>query len=145
MAAVKARQPQLPVLFYSGFDEASYAPTVLRRGAGGYVSKESHPRELLDAIRLVAQGRRYITPRVAELLADELMRGANVPAHDQLSERELQVFIHLAQGSTVGELARELCLSIKTVSTYRSRVLVKLGLGSNSELTYYALRHGLIQ
>lgn len=145
LAAVKARAPELPVLILSGFPEAHYATTLLRQGAAGYLNKECDPEDIVTAIRTVARGRRYITPAVAELLAEGLGAEADRPPHEQLSERELQVFLRLAQGETVGQLADSLCLSVKTVSTYRSRVLEKMKLASNSELTYYALKNGLIQ
>lgn len=145
MVAVKARQPDLPVLIFSAHDETSYAPCLLRRGASGYVSKESDPTELLRAIRTVHKGRRYVSPLVADLLADELARGNDLPLHEFLSERELQVFLHLAAGATISDVARTMSLSVKTVSTYRTRLLLKLKLRSNSELTYYALKHGLMR
>ena len=145
LAAIKARAPELPVLILSGFPEAQYATTLLRQGASGYLNKECDPEEIVKAIRALALGRRYITPAVAELLADTLNPGAEKAPHELLSERELQVFLHLARGETVGQLAEALSLSVKTVSTYRTRVLEKMKLGSNSELTYYALKNGLIQ
>ena len=148
LAAVKARAPELPVLILSGFPESHYATTLLRQGASGYLNKECEPEEIAQAIRTVARGRRYISPAVAELLAEGLGASAGEPpalAHEQLSERELQVFLRLARGETVGHVAEGMCLSVKTVSTYRSRVLEKMRLGSNSDLTYYALKNGLIQ
>jgi two-component system invasion response regulator UvrY len=99
----------------------------------------------VQAIRTVARGRRYITPGVAELLADGAAGDGDKLPHESLSERELQVFLRLAKGETVGQMAEALFLSVKTVSTYRSRVLEKLKLQSNSDLTYYALKNGLIQ
>ncbi|EHR69305.1 response regulator containing a CheY-like receiver domain and an HTH DNA-binding domain [Burkholderiales bacterium JOSHI_001] len=144
MVAVKARQPALPVLIFSAYDETRYAPALLRRGASGYVSKESDPADLVRAIRTVHKGRRYVSPAVAHLLAEELARGNDVPAHESLSERELQVFLHLAEGATISEVARRMSLSVKTISTYRTRLMLKLKLHSNSELTYYALKNGLI-
>ena len=144
LLAIKARAPSLPVLMLSSYPEEHYATTLLRQGAAGYLGKDTDPEEIVRAIRLVAGGRRYITPVVAEQLAAGL--GADDrPAHEKLSERELQVFLHLARGETVGQLAESLSLSVKTVSTYRSRVLEKMGLASNSDLTYYALKHGLLQ
>ena len=122
-----------------------YATTLLRQGASGYLNKECDPQEIAHAIRTVARGRRYITPAVAELLADGFAGGADRPPHEALSERELQVFLRLARGETVGHIAEQMCLSVKTVSTYRSRVMDKLKLHSNSDLTYYALKNGLIQ
>jgi two-component system, NarL family, invasion response regulator UvrY len=145
LAAIRARRPDLPVLILSGFPEAHYATTLLRQGASGYLNKDCDPAEIATAIRTVARGRRYITPAVAELLADGLAGDAERAPHESLSERELQVFLRLAGGETVGHIAEAMHLSVKTVSTYRSRVLDKLGLKSNSELTYYALKNGLIQ
>lgn len=145
LAAIKQRRPELPVLILSGFPETHYATTLLRQGASGYLNKECDPEEIATAIRTVSRGRRYITPKVAELLADGVLGDAEKPAHENLSERELQVFLRLAKGETVGHIAEQMFLSVKTVSTYRSRVLEKLGLGTNSELTYYALKNGLIQ
>ncbi len=146
LAAIKARFPDLPVLILSGFPEAHYATTLLRQGASGYLNKECDPEEIADAIRVVARGRRYISPAVAEQLAESVVGGGvEKPAHEALSERELQVFLRLAQGETVGHIADALFLSVKTVSTYRTRVLEKLALQTNSDLTYYALKNGLIQ
>jgi DNA-binding NarL/FixJ family response regulator len=145
LQAIKARFPELQVLILSGFPETHYATALMRQGAAGYLNKDADPDQIADAIRVVARGRRYISPQVAELLADGLAGGGERPPHELLSERELQVFLRLAQGETVGQLAEALHLSVKTVSTYRSRVLEKLKLQTNSELTYYALKNGLIQ
>lgn len=145
LAAIKARFPDLPVLILSGYPEAHYATTLLRQGASGYLNKECDPEEIATAIRTVALGRRYITPAVAELLAEQMAGAGERPLHEGLSERELQVFLRLAQGQTVGQMAEAMNLSVKTVSTYRTRVLDKLKLRSNSDLTYYALKNGLIQ
>ncbi len=146
LQAIKARFPDLPVLILSGFPEAHYATTLLRQGASGYLNKECDPEEIVTAIRTVYRGRRYISPAVAELLADNAAAGgSDKPRHDLLSERELQVFLRLAKGETIGKMADDMCLSVKTVSTYRTRVLEKLKLASNSDLTYYALKNGLIQ
>jgi len=145
LAAIKARQPDLPVLILSGFPEAHYATTLLRQGAAGYLNKECDPEEIATAIRTIARGRRYITPAVAELLAEGVSGAAERPAHEALSDRELQVFLRLARGETVGHIAEQMFLSVKTVSTYRSRILQKMKLQSNSDLTYYAMKNGLIQ
>lgn len=145
LAAIRAREPTLPVLMLSGFAEQDYATTLLRLGASGYLSKDCDPADLATAIRTVHRGRKYITAAVAERLAEGLAGGGEKPAHEQLSERELQVFLHLAQGETIGHLAVNLCLSVKTVSTYRSRVMDKMHLASNSDLTHYALTNGLIR
>jgi two-component system invasion response regulator UvrY len=145
LQAIKARFPDLPVLILSGFPEAQYATTLLRYGASGYLNKECAPEDIVNAIRTVARGRRYISPAVAELLADNAAGDAERPPHELLSERELQVFLRLARGETIGNMAEAMFLSVKTVSTYRTRVLEKLKLASNSDLTYYALKNGLIQ
>jgi two-component system, NarL family, invasion response regulator UvrY len=146
LAAIKARFPDLPVLILSGYPEAHYATNLLRQGASGYLNKECDPGDIIQAIRTVFRGRKYITPAVAELLADGLgSPGADKPSHELLSEREFQVFLRLAKGETVGHMADGMALSVKTVSTYRTRVLEKLKLASNSDLTYYALKNGLIQ
>jgi two-component system, NarL family, invasion response regulator UvrY len=145
LAAIKARFPDLAVLILSGFPESHYATTLLRHGASGYLNKDADPEEIGKAIRTVALGRRYISPAVAELLADSMTGGGERPPHESLSERELQVFLRLAQGETIGHTAKAMFLSVKTVSTYRTRVLEKLKLQSNSELTYYALKNGLIR
>ena len=145
LAAIKARFPDLAVLILSGFPETHYATTLLRQGASGYLNKECDPEEIVNAIRTVARGRRYISAAVAELLAEGLSGGVDRPPHEALSERELQVFLRLAKGETIGHMAESMFLSVKTVSTYRTRVLEKLKLASNSDLTYYALKNGLIQ
>lgn len=145
LAAIKARAPDLAVLILSGFAEEHYATALLRQGASGYLNKGCDPEDLVKAIRTVARGRKYITPAVAERLADGLGAGGDQPLHEQLSERELQVFLRLAKGETVGHMAESMCLSIKTISTYRTRVMEKMHLASNSDLTYYALKNGLIQ
>jgi DNA-binding NarL/FixJ family response regulator len=145
LAAIKAREPGVAVLILSGFAEEHYATTLLRQGASGYLNKDCDPEEIVKAIRTVARGRRYISAGVAERLADGLDSGGDRPAHEQLSERELQVFLRLARGETIGHMAESMSLSVKTVSTYRTRVMEKMGLASNSDLTYYALKNGLIQ
>jgi DNA-binding NarL/FixJ family response regulator len=145
LAAIKAREPDLPVLILSGFPETHYATTLLRQGASGYLNKECDPEEIATAIRTVYRGRKYITPAVAELLADGLGHNPDKLPHEQLSEREFQVFLRLAKGETIGHMADSMALSVKTVSTYRTRVMEKMKLASNSDLTYYALKNGLIQ
>jgi two-component system, NarL family, invasion response regulator UvrY len=145
LAAVRARAPELPVLVLSGFPEEHYATVMLKQGASGYLNKDCDPQEIVTAIRTVVLGRKYITPAVAELLARNLGGDHTKAAHEKLSERELQVFLRLAKGETIGDIARSLSLSVKTVSTFRSRVMEKLGLQSNSDLTYYAMKNGLIQ
>ncbi len=145
LAAITARHPQLPVLILSGFPEEHYATALLRQGASGYLNKACDPEEIILAIRTLARGRRYISARVAEQLADSLSDDRCASLHEGLSDREFQVFLRLAQGETVGHMADGMSLSIKTVSTYRTRVMEKMRLASNSELTYYAMKKGLIQ
>ncbi|MBK5105671.1 MAG: response regulator transcription factor [Burkholderiales bacterium] len=146
LAGIRARAPDLPVLILSGFPEEHYATTMLRHGASGYLNKDCDPEEIVKAIRTVCRGRKYITAVVAEQLAEGLgSGGGDKPLHEHLSERELQVFLRLARGETIGHMAESLSLSVKTVSTYRSRVMEKMKLESNSDLTYYALKNGLIQ
>ena len=145
LKAIKARFPALAVLVLSGFPEAHYAAALLRQGANGYLNKECDPEEIIRAIRTVSMGRKYISQAVATLLAEGVAGGLDRPPHELLSERELQVFLRLAKGEKVGQMAEAMFLSVKTVSTYRTRVLEKLKLASNSDLTYYAMTHGLIQ
>ena len=145
LAAIKARAPELPVLILSSFPEEHYATTLLRQGASGYLNKDCDPQDIVTAIRTVCRGRKYISAGVAERLADGLTKGGDLPPHEQLSERELQVFLRLAKGETIGHLAVGMSLSVKTVSTYRTRIMEKMQLESNSDLTYYALKNGLIQ
>jgi two-component system, NarL family, invasion response regulator UvrY len=145
LVSIKARAPELPVLILSALPETHYATTLLQQGASGYLNKDCDPEQIIEAIRTVVQGRKYITSAVAERLADALVGGLEGPLHQRLSKRELQVFLRLAAGEAVGSIATNMSLSIKTVSTYRTRVMEKLNLASNSDLTYYALKHGLIQ
>jgi DNA-binding NarL/FixJ family response regulator len=138
--------PDLRVLIMSGLPEEQYARNVLRAGARGYLSKDGSPDELLRAVRLVLNGRRYISAALAESIAAGLddCREHDGPLHTSLSTREFQVFCKLAAGMAVNGIAEELSLSIKTVSTYRARVLEKMGFRSNADITTYALRNGLI-
>ena len=144
LAGIRARAPELPVLILSGYPSEHYATDLLRRGASSYLNKECEPEEIVTAVRTLARGRRYISGDVAELLAEQLQPDADIEAHQQLSDRELQVFLRLARGETVSAIAEALALSVKTVSTYRTRVLEKMQLATNSDLTYYALKHRLI-
>ncbi|MCK9516100.1 MAG: response regulator transcription factor [Ottowia sp.] len=144
LAMIRAKAPDVAILVLSAYPEEHYAINLMRRGASGYLNKECDPQDIVKAIRTVARGRRYVSPAVAELLAQQLGQGDSGPVHEQLSEREFQVFLGLARGQTVGEVADALSLSVKTISTYRTRLMEKMGLNSNSDLTYYALKNGLI-
>jgi two-component system, NarL family, invasion response regulator UvrY len=144
LAMIRAKAPDVGILILSAYPEEHYAMSMIRQGASGYLNKECDPAEIVRAIHVVAMGRRYITPAVADLLARQLDRKDNAPPHEHLSEREFQVFLKLAKGETIGNIGEQLSLSVKTVSTYRTRLMEKLGLGSNSDLTYYALKTQLI-
>ena len=144
LAMIRAKAPDVGILILSGYPEAHYAMNLIRQGASGYLNKECDPGDIVDAIRTIALGKRYITPVVAELLAQQLNRRDDTALHEQLSEREFQVFLRLAKGETAGDIARALSLSVKTVSTYRTRLMEKMALASNSDLTYYALNNQLI-
>jgi DNA-binding NarL/FixJ family response regulator len=141
---VKSEKPHLRVLILSVHPEDQYAVRVLRAGAWGYVTKASAPEQLIAAIRKVHEGRRYVSPVLAERLAEHLEPGAATMPHESLSDREYQVLCLLASGKTATEIAVTLALSVKTVSTYRSRILEKMGMRSNAELTHYAVQNGLV-
>src|SRR6218665_3601073 len=132
LAMIRAKAPDLGILILSGYPEEHYAMNLIRQGASGYLNKECDPMEIVNAIRTVAMGRRYITPAVAELLAQQINRKGDEAPHEQLSEREFQVFLKLAKGETAGDIAKTLSLSVKTVSTYRTRLMEKLNLNSNT-------------
>jgi len=144
LAMIRAKAPDIGVLVLSGYPEEHYALNLIRQGASVYLNKQCDSLEIVDAIRAIALGRRYISASVAELLAQQLGRNSDAPPHEQLSEREFQVFLKLAKGETAGAIAKSLSLSVKTVSTYRTRLMEKMNLSSNSDLTYYALKNKLI-
>jgi DNA-binding NarL/FixJ family response regulator len=144
LAMIRAKAPDVGVLILSGYPEEHYAVNLIRQGASGYLNKECEPMEIVNAIRTISLGRRHITPAVAELLAQQLDRKDGGAPHEHLSEREFQVFLRLAKGETAGDIAKALSLSVKTVSTYRTRLMEKMSLASNSDLTYYALKNKLI-
>ena len=141
---LKGIQCRAAVLFMSMYPEDQFAVRLLKSGASGYLNKESAPDQLIAAIRKVATGGRYISASLAEVLADNLSVPADQPAHGALSNREYQIFCMLASGLSVTDAAVKLSLSVKTVSTYRSRILEKMNMKKNAEFTYYAVKHGLI-
>mgnify|MGYP002404291599 CR=1 FL=1 len=141
---VRASYPETRVLVLSAYPERQYAVNVLKAGASGYLSKESAPDELMKAVSQVMAGKRYVSSSLAELLVSELDTDHEKPLHAGLSEREFQIFCKLASGQSVSEIASELSLSVKTVSTYRTRVLEKMSFKSNADITSYALRNGLM-
>ena len=132
------------VLVVSMYPEDQYAIRALRAGAFGYVNKGGDPQLIVQAVRTVAQGRKYVTPEIAQMLVESLTAPVTEQAHQKLSDRELQTLVMIASGKRLSDIAEELTLSPKTVSVYRARVLEKLGLSNNSELTVYAIRNGLV-
>ncbi|HET7435902.1 MAG TPA: response regulator transcription factor [Thermoanaerobaculia bacterium] len=140
---LRVLRPQLPIVVLSMHPAEHYAVRALREGASAYVEKSDPPDHLIEAVLTAARRRRYITPRVAELLASELTVASRDP-HERLTAREFEVFIRLAAGRTVSEIAEELVLSVKTVSTYRTRIIEKTGLRNNAEMIQYAMRRDLV-
>jgi DNA-binding NarL/FixJ family response regulator/HPt (histidine-containing phosphotransfer) domain-containing protein len=141
---LKTEWPRLPVLVLSGHKEDQFAVRVLRAGAGGYMTKEGAPEELATAIRKVLTGGRYVSPALAEKLALGVNKDVTRTPHDALSDREYDVMARIGSGKTVTEIAKDLSLSAKTISTYRTRVLEKLGVKNSAEIVQYALRNGLV-
>ncbi len=141
---VKSEKPELAVLMLSMHREDQYAIRSLRAGASGYLNKQSAPRELVNAIRQVAAGQRYVSAQLAQVLAAQVGDDHEQPVHDTLSDREYQTLTMIASGKTVSEIAQELSLSVKTVSEYRSRLLAKMKLKTSAELTHYAIRNQLV-
>lgn len=142
---IRHQRPALPVLVLSMYGEDQYAVRTVAAGASGYLHKGCPPSEVVEAIRAVAAGRRYITPDVAEQLASHVDAVSAKAPHETLSNREYEVMCLIASGKSVGDIAAELSLSVKTVSTYRSRILEKLDLRHNAEITRYALKHELVE
>ena len=141
---LKSHKPELSVLVLTVHPEEQYAVRVLRAGASGYLTKESAPDELIKAIRKVSLGRKYVSSSLAEKLAFDLEIDSEKPLHETLSDREYEVMCMIASGKTVKEIAEELFLSIKTISTYRSRILEKMKMKSNAELIHYAIKNRLV-
>ena len=141
---LKSEHPHLPILILSIHPEEQYALRVLRAGASGYLTKASAPDRLIGAIRKVHRGGNYVSPSLAERLADELRGDITKSPHESLSDREYQVMCLIASGKTVTEIGDQLALSVKTVSTYRSRILEKMRMKTNAELTHYAIENKLV-
>jgi DNA-binding NarL/FixJ family response regulator len=144
LASLREADSEIKVLVVSMFPEDQYALRCLRAGAQGYVNKAGDPGELVTAVRTVAQGRKYVTADVAQMLVDSLTAPRHESLHAALSERELQTLVKIASGKRLSDIAEELMLSPKTVSVYRSRVMEKLKLSNNAELTVYAIRNSLV-
>lgn len=142
---LRRERPRLPVLVLSIYPEDQYAVRVLKAGASGYLTKDSAPDQLIAAIRKISLGRKFVSPYLAEKLAADLTTDAEKSVHERLSDREYQVLCLIASGKTVKEIATGLSLSVKTVSTYRIRILKKMNVKSNAELVHYALQRGLAE
>lgn len=144
LASLREANSPIRVLIVSMFAEDQYAIRCLRAGAHGYLNKAGDPADLIPAVRAIAQGRKFVTPAVSELLVDSLASPGTEALHTTLSEREMQTLIKIASGKKLSDIAEELMLSPKTVSVYRSRLLDKLRLANNAELTVYAIRNELV-
>jgi DNA-binding NarL/FixJ family response regulator len=142
---IKKESPKLAVLMLSMHREDQYAIRSLKAGAAGYLNKQSAPDQLVDAIRQVATGRKYISAALAQELANQIGDDREVPLHETLSDREYQTLVMIASGKTVGDIAGELSLSVKTISMYRARLLQKMKLRHNAELTHYAIKNHLVE
>ena len=142
---IKKEVPKLPVLILSIHREDQYAIRTLKAGAAGFLNKQVAPGELINAIRQVASGKKYISSTLAQELANQIGVDHDAVLHESLSDREYQTMIMIASGKTVSDIATELLLSVKTISMYRSRVLTKMKLRHNAELTHYALKNNLVQ
>jgi DNA-binding NarL/FixJ family response regulator len=141
---VRKEFPRLPVLILSMYPEDQYAIRALKAGAAGYLTKQSAPEQLVTAIRQVASGKKYVSAALALELAEAITDDSGRPAHEKLSDREYQTLCMIASGRTLTQIGEELNLSVKTVSVYRARLLEKMRLANNAELTHYALKHGLV-
>lgn len=140
---LRGRAPQTRVLIVSGLPEKLYARIVLRSGASGYLSKDSAPEELLKAVGLVLAGRKYISAQLAQMMAEELDHDEKKSLAKRLSAREFQVFCRIARGDRMNSIAHDLSISVKTVGTYRDRILEKMSMQTNADMTVWAVRHGI--
>uniref|UniRef100_A0A7V3E6R5 Response regulator transcription factor n=1 Tax=Ignavibacterium album TaxID=591197 RepID=A0A7V3E6R5_9BACT len=142
---IKSMYPQIPVLILSMYPEEQFALRVMKSGAAGYVRKDSAPEELVDAVNDILSGKKYYSPAVMDLLSDKVKRGAKTELSEILSDREYEIFMLIAQGKTVSEIAEILSLSVKTVSTHRTHILEKTKLKNNADIVMYAVRNNLLQ
>ncbi len=145
LKALHAELPRLRVLIISMYPEEQYALRAFRAGAVGYLNKASAPEKLVEAVEQVAAGRKYVTPEIAQSLVESLQGPGDGPPHERLSDREFQTLKLIASGHRLADIAEALALSPKTVSVYRARILEKMGMTNNAELTHYAIRHGLVE
>jgi len=141
---LKSENCKAPILILSVYTEEQYAIRALKSGAAGYLTKSTAPEQLIEAIKKISAGKKYITPALAEHLAANIDRDSERPPHERLSDRELQILCKIASGKTVSVIAGEMFINVKTVSTYRRRILEKMGMKSNAELTYYAIKNNLV-
>ncbi|HOV92057.1 MAG TPA: response regulator transcription factor [Candidatus Kapabacteria bacterium] len=141
---LKQIKPDLPVIIFTVYPEEQYAIRVLKAGAAGYINKQTEPQEIITAIRRVVEGKKYISPSLADILATNVTSDIKAPLHEILSDREFQVMCYIASGKTITTIAKELGLSVNTISTYRIRILEKLKMKTNAELTHYAIKNGLV-
>ena len=144
LAEIKHRVPKTPVLIMSLHSEDQFAMRALRAGAAGYLTKSAAPEQLIAAVTKIIRGGKYISETLAERLATDAASGGGDSPHERLSDREFDVMRGIASGNSVSEIAAQMHLSVKTVSTYRARLLEKMGMSTNAELTRYALEHGLV-
>lgn len=142
---IKATHPKIPVLILSMYPEEQFALRVMKSGASGYIRKDSAPEELVDAVKEILEGRKYISPTVMNILSDNVNKDGKVELSEVLSDREYEIFMLIAQGKTVSEIAEILSLSVKTVSTHRTHILEKTKLKNNAEIVMYAVRNKLLQ
>jgi DNA-binding NarL/FixJ family response regulator len=145
ISRIRREHPQVPVLVLTVHPEEQYAVRCIKAGAAGFLTKESAPDKLIDAVRKVASGGRWVSPELAETLASVLAGESKGEPHERLSDREFEIFRLLASGKAVSQIAQELTLSVKTVSTHRTRILRKMEMANNAELTHYAVRNHLVE
>jgi DNA-binding NarL/FixJ family response regulator len=145
LATIRREKPELPVLILTVHPEEQYAVRAIRAGAAGFLTKESAPDRLIEAVRKVAAGGRFVSPELAETLASVLAGQSPGEPHERLSDREFEIFKLLSSGRTVSQIAQDLALSVKTISTHRTRILKKMSMRTNAELTHYAVRNRLVE
>lgn len=145
LKSLREENAKLKVLMVSMYPEDQYAVRAFRAGASGYLNKASAPEKLIEAVNQVIAGRKYVTPEIAQALIENLAAPEDVAPHDRLSDREFQTLKLIASGKRLSDIAEELALSPKTVSVYRARILEKMGMSNNAELTHYAIKHGLVE
>ncbi len=141
---LKFEKPDTPILVFTSNPEEQFAVRLIKAGAAGYINKESDPEDLMEAIRKVAYGGMYISPKLAELLASSIVHGTDKMPHEKLSDREFQVMSMIASGNSVSDIAENLSLSINTVSTHRNHILKKMNMKNNAEITHYAFKYKLV-